>query len=321
MADFKTLPYAKIAKLVFVALLLAASWLGLFYTAAAALTQGVYRDWLPPLLLLIAALPVTALATVVFGPKTYFFLSSALALASLAFFPVDLYALLGVALVFFGFWRAYHRAQFELHNNIKFAPSHIVRSIGSIVLLSFMLLLSFQVYDRVALDIANDESGFYARIADAVTKGVLPLVEKQIPGFEQNLTLDQFIVNGFAGSVPSLSDLGPEQRAAQISKSRSELARSLGIIVTGQEPLSQVVQLVVEAQIKEITDNFARRGLPISTLLPAVYALAIFSLLRILSFFVMLAAEVVNVALFWVLRITHFIRITTTQILAEQVEI
>ncbi|MCL5435703.1 MAG: hypothetical protein M1275_01320, partial [Patescibacteria group bacterium] len=289
MVDLKALPYVKTAKLVFVSLLLAALWLGLFYATAAALTVGAYRDWLTPLILLVAALPMTALAAVVFGPKSYFLLSSVLSLASLPFFPRDLYALLGVALLFFGFWRAYHRAQFELHNNIKFAPSHIIRSVGSIVLLAFMLLLSFQVYDHVAMDIANDEAGFYARIANTVTKGVLPLVEKQIPGFEQDLTLDQFVVNGFAGSVPGLSDFSAEQRAAQIAEGRSELAKSLGIIVTGQEPLSQVVQLTVEAQIKEITDNFSRRGLPVSTLLPAVYALAIFSLLRILSVFVMRA--------------------------------
>jgi hypothetical protein len=321
MVDLKTLPYIKLAKLGFVALLLAALWGSLFYFTNEACKLGVYRDWLTPLALLVLALPVTALAAVIFEPKSYFVLTSILALALLLFFPADIYGLLGVALIFFGFWRAYHRAQFELHNNIKFAPSHIMRSVGSMVLLSFILLLSFQVYDRVALDIANNESGFYARVANTVTLGVLPVVEKKIPGFERDLTLDQFIINGFAGSVPGLFELSQQQRMELIEQNRSELAKSLGIIVSGSEPLSQVVQLTVEAQIKDLVDNFVRHGVPIATLLPAVYALAIFSLLRILSGLVMWLAIAVNAVLFWILTITRFLRVTATQILAEQIEI
>jgi len=321
MADFKTLPYAKIFKLSVLGLFFAGGWLALFWFSNSALAEGAYRDWLTPIALLIIAIPLTALSAIAFGPKTYFLLTAALSFAFLGFFTPDFYALLGVALVFFGFWRAFHRAQFELHNNIKFAPSHIVRNVGSIILLAFMLMLSFQVYARVASDIANDEDGFYGRMANTVTKGILPIIEKQVPGFEQDLTLDQFIVNGLNKNFENNSELTPQLRQLELSASRSELSKSLGIAVSGQEPLSQVVLLVVEGQLKDLVANFERRGLPLVSLLPAVYSLAIFSLLRILSYFVGLAAQAVSVFLFWLLKATRFIRINTTQILAEQVEI
>lgn len=321
MADFKTLPYAKILKLAVLGAFLAGAWLLLFWYSNAALAAGAYRDWITPISLLVFTIPLTALSTIAFGPKTYFLLTAALSFALLGFFPMDVYALLGVALVFFGFWRAFHRAQFELHNNIKFAPSHIVRNVGAVILLAFMLTLSFQVYAHVASDITNDDEGFYGRMANAVTKGILPMIEKRVPGFSQEISLDQFIVNGFNQSLESGIELSPEQRQLELSASRSELAKSLGIALSGQEPLSKVVQLVVEAQIKDLIGNFERRGLPLNSLLPAIYALAIFSLLRILSYFVDLAAQAVSVFLFRLLKITRFIRINTTQILAEQVEI
>lgn len=319
MVDFKTLPYAKITKLVFTGLLLVFVWLVLFFYTGQALSAGLYQTWFIPAAIAATAIPVTALAAIVFGPVAYFILTIAVSFALLGFFPLNLYALLGVTLMFFGFWRAYHRAQFELHNNIKFAASHIVRNVSSIILLTFLMMVSFQLYAKISSDIAVDETSFFGRLADSVTRGVLPIVERQIPGFEPDMGLDQYIVNSFQTSLPNFDSLPLETKQDQIAQSRLQLADSLQISVTGQEPLSEVARLAVAAQIEAIVNSFDQRGLPLPALLPAIYALAIFSLLRIISYFVGLVAQIVGLSLFWILRASHFFHIVNAQILAERV--
>ncbi|MBI4054255.1 MAG: hypothetical protein HY397_02915 [Candidatus Doudnabacteria bacterium] len=316
-----TTPLVKVVKVSAVMLTVILVWLFLFHYTQIALTTEQVADWLLPAVLLVAGIPLTALAVIVVDQRLFFLLAVGLSFAYLAFFPLSLYALLAIALVFFGFWRAYHHTQFELHNNIKFAPNSVLRSVASIILLSYLLVVSFNVYGSIAGQLALDKSGFYSRLSRAVTKGVLPIIERELPGFDPGLTLDDYLITSFSSTLIDYETLPVEQQQQYLAERREQLMASLGIAANGDEPLSKVTELAVEQKIAELVEGFEKKLLPISAVLPAVYALAIFSLLRLLSVVVGLVSQAGGVALFWLLRLSGFLRVTTVEILAEHVEI
>jgi hypothetical protein len=310
----KAFPAAKLIKALAAAIAFLAVWLlALNFTEQALTLRRLPQiAWSTGLLVLFV--PLAALCAAVLPRWWYLSLAAAASLGYLIFFPTTLYSVLAVLLFAFGFWQTYNRTHFELINNIKFAPQHIIRRASRTLLLVFMLAVTVNIYATVAHELTVDPASFYRQIADQVTRGVLPIVEKQLTGFQRNETLDQFIVRGFAESQPMFASLPETMKTEQIAASRQRILEQLGINASGTEPLSDVAQKAIEAQLKDLVE-------PYSAFLPLVYGLAVFSLLRILSIFLDLLAKAWGYFLFWALRRTRFLKITTTQILAEHVEI
>jgi len=312
--DNKISSGSRTIKLVVVGVALFVLWFFILQQISSAIALRNVAFWILPTVLVIVFLPVAALAAVVFGPRVFFVFTLGLSLGYFVFFPFNIFAVLAVALLFFGFWRTYHRTQFELHNNVKFAPYQIVSRVSRAIVMVLLLVIAFNVYAAIANDLATDETAFYERLAGLVTKGVLPFVERQLTDFNSAESLDQFIIEGLVRTVPEFEDLPPEEREAQIAQSRQRILRQFNIDASGVEPLSEVTERAIEGKLKELIQ-------PFSAVLPLVYGLAIFSLLRILGFFVELLARIWGIFLFWLLRKTQFLKVTTTQILAEHVEI
>jgi len=290
-------------------------WILLLQQTAVAVTQHDYITWIAPIVLVIAFIPVAALAAVILDPRVYFVYSLALPFAYLLFFPSDIFAVLSITFLFFGLWRTFHRTAFELNNNIKFAPSHIMRRVSSIIILVILLTVAFNIYSRVSSEISQDPNGFYARLSNLMTRGILPVVERQLDNFNPNDTIDQFIVKGFTDTEPSFRDLPAEERQVEIEQSRERLLDQLGITAQGSDLLSDVTRKAIQERIREFsTPNYL-------WVIPVIYALAVFSVLRLLSVVVRLIAQAWGMFLFWLLKKSNFFKISTTQILAEHVEI
>lgn len=307
------------AKTVFLASFWVLAWImALFQTKQAVLARLPFAI-LSASLWLAGAVALTAVCSAAVNPKIYFALSVGLSFAYLLFFPLTAVAVLAIAVLFFGFWRSFHRAQFELANNIKFSPASILRGVSRMLLLTFMLVVSFQIYGQTASDIASDEGAFYANLAGSVTRGVMPILERQLPGFEPQITLDDYLISGFSRGVPEYSSLPAEMKEDRLSQSRRDLASALGITaVSGGEPLSKIAELAVGAKLSGLAESLKGR-VPLNVVLPAVWAVIIFFLLRILALVLDWAARFLGLALFWILRKLRFFKITTVQILAERI--
>jgi len=305
----------RLAKRIILAIATAGLWVFMLKYLQETIVLREYQYWLLPALLIIILIPVIALSAITLPKRVFLLLALGLSGAYLVFFPFDVIALPAVLTLFFGFWRAFHRAQFEQENNVRFAPNHLVKRVSSMMILVLLLVISANVYQSIAEEIRQDADAFYSRLARGVTKGVLPIVERQLTSFNAGQTLDEFIVEGFEENTPEFLAMSPEERAQQISASRERIVDQFGITATGREPLSDITQRAVEAQISElVSPRYA-------WLVPVIYSLAIFSLLRILAVIGQLITQAWGIFIFWLMRKTEFIRITTTQIPAEKVEI
>jgi len=205
--------------------------------------------------------------------------------------------------------------QFGLHNNIKFDASHIIKKVSSIFLLILLLVVSFNIYANVAEELRVNPTGFFTKLSQQVTKGVLPIIERQLEDFEPDVSLDQFIVSGLRDSFLGFQDLSSDVRQQQVSQNRSAILEQLGITAAGNEPLADITQRAVEAKVSELVQP------RFTWLVPIVYALAIFSILRILMIFTVWMIQIWGTLLFLLLRKSGFLKITETEILAEHVEI
>jgi len=309
------------AKITIVAGTWAAAWLLALQTTHLAILLLSPLSLVAPALWLAAAVILTALAAAVLDPRLYFLVSAAISFSYLIFFPLTIYAVLAIALLFFGFWRSFHRSQFELHNNIKFAASPILRLVTSLMLATFMLVVAFEVYSVTAKDIAADEGAFYGRLSATVTRGVLPILERQLSGFDPGLSLDDYLIGSFSKNQLDLKSLPADLREQQLEQSRQEILGSLGIQARGDEKLSRIADLAVQARLKDWARALQERGLPLPIILPAIYALLIFYTLRVIAFFLGIVSRAFGAALFWILRKTGFLKVETVQILAERVTI
>ena len=305
---------AKILKQVFAAAIVCALWAVILWQSQLVVSSISYVNWALPAAGLVLFMRFLALTAMILENRLYFILIAVLAFAYLLFFPINLYAVLAIACLLFGFWRAYFRVKFEMANHIKFGAHQIIRRASSMFMLAFLLVVSFNVLANVSEDLANDDSRIYSGLADMVTRGVLPIVERNLPGFHRALTLDQYIVNGFVNSIPQYQDLPPEVREGELAQSREQLLAYLHIQAVGSEPLTDIARRAVEIKLAEVLR-------PHAAFLPLIYGLVIFSLLRILAFFVEWLSLAFGALLFWILRKTEFLKITHTQIFAEHVEI
>lgn len=304
-----------VLKQISVAIVLFAIWSALLYETNQAILLRDYVYWISPIVLMIGLIPTLALATIVFQKKVFFIITYGFSLVYLLFFPINIYAVLAIAFLVFGFWRAYHRTQFELRNDIKFAPNSILKKVGSMIILVFLLVVSFNVYATISQELKVDPDSFYSRLSYTVTKGVLPVVERQFDNFRSEIPLDQYIANSFSETAADFDTLSKVEQSRIISEGRNRILDQFEINAAGTEPLSDITQRAVEARVKDLVQP------KYSWLVPLVFGLAIFSLLRILSVFVLLVAQVLGIFIFWILRKLRFIKITTTQITAEYVEI
>ena len=280
-----------------------------------AIATNALLDIIAPTALLVIFVPFLTLSGIAFGARNFFIGSVILSSFYLLFFPIDIFALVAVVFLIFGFWRAYKRTQFGLHNNIKFDASHVIKRVSSIFFLVLLLVVSFNIYASVAEDLRADPSGFFTRLSQMVTKGVLPIVERQFEDFQPDVSLDQFIISGLTDSLPGFRDLPSSERLEQVSLNRSSILEQLGIAATGNEPLSDITQRAVETKVTELVQP------KFTWLVPIVYAMAIFSILRILMIFTVWIIQIWGSLLFLLLRKSGFLIVTETEILAEHVEI
>jgi len=300
---------------VIIIIILFVIWFFVLSQTALAIESRDYIHWIAPTALIIGFISILTLATVALGHRLYFVIAWILAAIYLVIFPINIFAGLVVVFLAFGFWRAYHRTQFELHNNIKFAVSRILKRVTSITFLVFLLVISFNIYANIADEIKTNSDAFYSRLSASVTKGVLPIVERQFEDFQAEEPLDQFIVKSLIESAPEFRDLPAEEQQKQISQSRQRILDQFGISAAGSEPLSDITQRAVEERVKVLVQS------RYEWMVPVVFGLAIFSLLRILSVIAGLIARVLGLFMFWILRKARFIKIISTQITAEQVQI
>ena len=305
----------RIIKLAVIALAMAVLWFFALQQIQNAITTSDFLDIIVPAGLLVIFVPLLALSGIAFGAREYFAGSVILSSLYLLFFPINVFALLAIAFLIFGFWRSHRRVQFDLHNNIKFDASHIIQRVGSIFLLILLLIVSFNVYANVAKELRADPTGFFARLSQVVTKGVLPIIERQFEDFEPDVSLDQFVISGLTDSFPGFQDLSSSERLQQVSQNRSTILEQLGITAAGDEPLADITQRAVEAKVSELVQP------RFTWLVPIAYALAIFSILRILMIFTVWIIQIWGTLLFLLLRKSGFLKITETEILAEHVEI
>lgn len=306
LSNFKKI----IKQLVFAATLICL-WFVVLQKSQLSLNSFDYLNWLVPAGLLAVFSPLLALAAAVMDKRWYLSVAAILALGYLLFFPVNFYAPLAIGFLFFGFWYIRFRARFELTSRIKFASSQLFKRVSGILVLVFLLLISFNVYSKVAQQIASDENGFFERLADSVTSSVLPIIERQLPGFNPQMSLDQYLLNSFSsnGSTSSLAST-----PGQLEANRQQMLTSLGITGTGAEPLTDITRLAIETKINETVKPYAR-------FVPLVYTFAIFSLLRILAIFVEWLGLFIGAALYSILQLSGFIKIIQTQVIAEKIEI
>lgn len=306
---------SRLIKLFIVTVTVFALWLFILQQIQNAIATNNVLDIIAPAALLVIFMPLLALSGIAFSAREFFIGSVILSFFYLLFSPIDIFALLAITFMIFGFWRAYRRTQFGLHNNIKFDASHIIKRVSSIFILILLLVVSFNIYANVAQELRTDSSAFFTKLSQAVTKGVLPVVERQFEDFQPDVSLDQFIVSGLTDSLPGFRELPSSMRMQQVSQNRSTILEQLGISATGNEPLSDITQRAVEAKVSElIQPRFI-------WLVPIVYALAIFSILRVLMIFTIWITRIWGTLFFFLLKKSGFLKITETEILAEHVEI
>src|SRR3989344_1674398 len=286
-------------------------WLLLLFMSGNFLKDSGVRDAILPAALLAGVIPFVTLAAIVISKRLFLAISFLLSVIALTAFPLNFYGLISVSVIFLGLWRAVARTKFELANNVKFTPSKIVSRVASVVLVAYLLAISVQVYSQIADRIAYDELGFYQPIAGGVTARALPIIERQLPGFHATSTLDEYLVESLRNSQPQNIQSVPQ---ADIDQSRAELLERLGISVSGQDPVADVIRSAIAIKLQELSA-------PYRQFLPALYTLAIFSLLRLAGYVVTAVSLLWGAAVFWLLRMTKFLKVTTAQIMAEHVEI
>jgi len=306
---------AKIIKQICIALALGAVWVLMLQYIDRAIEQRDAVTWILPAALFAVSVPLVALAAIAFSRRLYSVLAALLSGAYLIFAPVSVAALVAVIFLLFGLWRTYHRVRFEISNHIRFSSAPIIRRSSRMLTVAVLLAVSAIVYAAIHQVLIANPSAFYSRLARMVTKGALPIIERQLPNFNPADSLDQYIVEGFLQGSPEYRNLNIEERQQQVTLSRQSIAEQLGITAEGNEPLSDITERAVEAKVRELVQPRYQRFVPI------VYSLGIFSLLWILGIIVQLVAQVWGIFLFWLLRKSGFLHVTPTQITAEHVEI
>lgn len=304
-----------IAKRVALSVVWAALWVFFVRELAVSIELRDYIYWIAPAILIIGLVPAAALAAIGLKRKIYMTIALALSFVHLIFFSVSVVAIVTVPLFFIGFWRVFERTRFEVSNHVKFPVSQIIKRSASALLLVVLLVVSVYVYTATSQELRQNPEAFYSRISRLVTKGALPIVERQLNDFNPSETIDEFIVSGFAESDPEFRQLAEADRQELITESRQRITDQLGISASGHEPLSDLTQRAIEARVSELLST------SYDWMVPIIYTLAIFSLLWVLRIFGVLVIQAWGLFFFWLLRKSDFLHVTTTQIAAEHVDI
>ncbi len=305
------LPRLKLG-VVFGALLV--GWMYLLSFTALATLRIEPERWYQPAIVLALLCPAAALAAVSASRRVYLAVAFLFSISYFLFFPPSLIASASALMLLVGLWRLYERAQFELTNHVKFSASALVGRTSSALIIAFLAAVSVGVYGIMQSRISSDPAAFWDGMANSITRRFLPVLERQIPGFVPDQSIEQYLLDSYRnGGVQSVQP-PPEITPETLSAGQQELQRQLGVEVGRSETLSEVTRRAVSEKI----DQWVK---PYAAFLPAIYSLAIFSILRVVGIFIRYAAILWGVLFFKFLRAVRFVRLTKTEIVAERIDI
>ncbi len=245
------------------------------------------------------------------------------ALTHFLFFPISLFSVISVILLILAFLYWKREIRLDLQSRLKFTPRRVVQAGLSTAIGLAILAVSFTYYGFLVSG-PNGSS----RVVDSLVRGIADTINKILPTtypeYKPSMTLDAFIAGtsgisgaGAAGIGAGISEqiINEAVKQAQgkaLTEARQSFLDAFHIQANGTDTMDTVVQKIVRRQISQYVDPYVK-------FLPALFALALFFLLRIFTFLYKALIETFSTIVFTILKWMRFLSIEKIQVEAERV--
>lgn len=220
--------------------------------------------------------------------------------SALLFFPWTIATLAASLLAVVAWARYWAMVSEETMSRIRYSlTKSATHGLGSTVTLTVLAVALFYLGYASTTNETNDQ--FINRATAGASTAVVRVLERQLPGFRADMTVDEFLTqfgqNQLTSVIPDdfvpsqvnesllpdaersrIDSLDAEARTAALTQARTALLVPLNINVDGNERMDTVVNALVSQKLRPVLEQYKRY-------IPPVLAIAVFSALSLLGFF------------------------------------
>lgn len=220
------------------------------------------------------------------------------AISASLIFPLTIATAAGCLVVIIAWGRYWAMVSEEAMSRLKYSlVKNTTHGLGSVITLTVLSVALFYLGYASTTHETNDQ--FIKRATDGAGSAIVNILEKQLPGFKADMTVDDFLSqygqNQISTVVPMdfipqpvnqsllpdaersrLESLDQAARTAALVQARTALLAPLNIKVDGNEHMDVVVKALVAQKIRPLLEEYQHY-------IPPVLALAVFSALSLLG--------------------------------------
>jgi len=220
------------------------------------------------------------------------------AISALVIFPLTIATAAGCLVIVIAWGRYWAMVSEEAMSRLKYSlVKNTTHGLGSAITLTVLAVALFYLGYASTTRETNDQ--FIDRATEGAGSAVVNILEKQLPGFKAEMTVDDFLSqygqNQISTVVPMdfipqqfnqsllpdaersrLESLDTVTRKAALAEARAAMLVPLNITVNGNERMDTVIKALVAEKIKPLLEDYEHY-------IPPVLALAVFSALSLLG--------------------------------------
>jgi hypothetical protein len=284
------------------------------------INTALYTDktllfWIWPAATTIVAIALLTLFSAINSTKTYAIALGVMSMAAyVIIFPKDPFVWVG-GLVFLAllFWFEL-RIRGEEKARVDFSIRRVTESGVNVIIYAFLILLALNIYHNTSEDFKSNPDGFYQALGHSAAKSARYISGGEGSGFDLNQSLDQYLEGETRRQVPNYDTIPQDFRDQYLEETKQEFFRQFNLQIPGDQPLAEVIATFAVNRVRESAEKF-------SALLPLIFTLIIFALLRTFSFVLRLLSLMFTWLIFKILYKIKFFRLSKAMIEVEKLEI